>query len=120
MKTSACGVACLLFVGHSTARADSCEDVLKGGIFNKTTLSTSTDTASDYKAWLCSTTFKTHNEAISAGLGVGVPVYGVPLKVDATFTKEERDWVRILCDSGKLINFANLVSEPLSGSVASG
>jgi hypothetical protein len=29
-------------------------------------------------------------------------------------------WVRILCVNGKLINFANLVSEPLSGSIASG
>jgi hypothetical protein len=30
------------------------------------------------------------------------------------------EWVRILCVGGKLIDFARLVSEPLSGSVASG
>jgi hypothetical protein len=44
---------------------------------------------------------------------------GAPATLTGSRSREN-EWVRILCVGGKLIDFARLVSEPLSGSVASG
>lgn len=79
-----------ILTSAATARADSCDALLKDGIFNKKTVTEAHANRSDFTSWLCSTSFKTHQEARAAGIGLGVPVYGVPLKVEGQFSESER------------------------------
>ncbi len=75
-----------------------CGKILEAGIFDQTLLSTSESSRQTFSAWQCSTEFKTHDEAISAGVSIGVPIYGVPLKVDGSFSNQQRDtWKKAHC-----------------------
>lgn len=80
----------LIMTLNSQSSAD-CDAILRDGLFNKTNISESADLKKAYSDWMCSTEFKTHDEAIAAGISVGVPVYGVPLKIGGNFLKQDRD-----------------------------
>ncbi|MBF0537018.1 MAG: hypothetical protein HQL03_02060 [Nitrospirae bacterium] len=75
-----------------------CDVVLKGGIFNTTFLSSDANQKQTFNEWLCTTDFNSHNEAINAGVSVGVPIYGVPVRFGGTFSREEKDtWKHTNC-----------------------
>jgi hypothetical protein len=100
-----------------TAAADNdCDQVLKQGIFNSSTLSKSTLTQKSYQDWLCSTSYSRHDDALEQGVAMGVPFYGVPLKAGGRFSQAERDnFYRDQCRGSKAssdvsTNFMRLVS----------
>lgn len=94
-------VATIILLYHSgliSAQQTDCGKVLEAGIFDQTMISTSEASRQTFMAWQCSTEFKTHDEAISAGVSIGVPVYGVPLKLGGTFSSQERQaWKKTHC-----------------------
>jgi hypothetical protein len=94
---------CLITAAYNPSQVcaeDKCSDVLNGGIFNTLTINQSTTTQNDYTAWLCTTEFRTHQEAYDAGISLGFLVYGVPVKLGASFESTARDtWKRDHCQT---------------------
>lgn len=84
----------------AASAADSCSDVLSHGIFNTYSLSESASLRKSFHSWLCTTEFKTHQEAQDAGVGIGVPIYGVPVQIDGNFSQQQRDeWKKTNCQT---------------------
>jgi hypothetical protein len=80
--------------------ANDCNALLAGGVFNQLRLRTVSDIRLAIFDWECTTEFKTHDEAINAGLSIGFPVYGVPLSLGGTFSDTQRDtWKREHCST---------------------
>lgn len=69
----------------SNASADECSDLLRDSVFNSEEIKENGKEAQSFVSWQCSTSFKSHQEAVDAGLNVGVPVYGVPLEIGGTW-----------------------------------
>jgi hypothetical protein len=84
------------------AQADNgCSDILSQGIFNTLSFSENESLRQEFKSWLCTTEFHSHQDAMNAGIGLGIPVYGVPVKLDGTFSDSQRDeWKKTNCQSG--------------------
>jgi len=77
-----------------------CSDVLAHGIFNSTVIEQSASSRQSFTEWQCTSDFATHDEAIDAGVSIGVPIYGVPLKLGGSFSREERDtWKHDHCSN---------------------
>lgn len=77
-----------------------CRAVLAGGTFNTTNINKTTSSKKAFESWLCTTDFGTHDEAVGAGISVGVPVYGVPVKIGGTWTESDRQtWKMTHCQS---------------------
>lgn len=75
--------------------AQDCDEVLKDGVFNSTTISTSSESEKSFYQYIYSTDFTTHQEAMDAGISIGVPVYGVPVEIGGKFSKQQKDeWKR--------------------------
>jgi hypothetical protein len=80
-----------------------CAEVLRGGVFNTTRLIDDTASSLSYRSWQCSTEFSSHDQAVAAGLTVGFPIYGIPLKVGATFSNSEvKTWKTANCSQADL------------------
>lgn len=75
----------------TTLLAQDCDQVLKDGVFNTTTINSSTDVSKTFYEYIYSADFSTHQQAIDAGLSVGTVVYGVPLQIGGTFSKQQKD-----------------------------
>jgi hypothetical protein len=87
---------------REAAADNDCDQVLKQGIFNSSTLSKSTLAQKSYQDWLCSTSFITHDDALVQGVAMGVPVFGVPLKAGGRFSQADRDnFYRDQCPGSK-------------------
>lgn len=79
------------------AEGDMCRDVL-AGVFNTTQFQTGSADNEYFRKWQCSADFGNHDAAIASGLQVGVPVYGVPLKIGGTFDQSSKDsWKKSNC-----------------------
>ena len=77
-----------------------CRAVLAGGVFNTTNINSSQAAQDAFTAWECTTDFSTSDEAMSNGLSVGVPIYGVPVKIGDTYTNEQKaTWKHDHCSS---------------------
>lgn len=99
VRTLICTVLAANYVMPVQA-ADQCSDVLQQGIFNTTTVNQSVGIKNDYNAWLCTTEFRTHQEAHDAGVQIGFPVYDVPIQIGGTFDQSARDtWKKNHCSS---------------------
>jgi hypothetical protein len=68
-----------------------CDEVLRHGIFNQTKIDSDQSFRRSFYQWLYDMDFHTHDEAIAAGLSVGMVVFGVPLQIGGTFTKQQKD-----------------------------
>ncbi|MCW3127803.1 MAG: Allergen V5/Tpx family protein [Bacteroidetes bacterium] len=79
----------LLFL--TKAIAQDCDKVLSDGVFNTTSINSSTDISKAFNEYIYSSDFSSHQQAIDAGLSVGTVVYGVPLQIGGTFSKQQKD-----------------------------
>src|SRR5207247_2180335 len=68
-----------------------CDEVLRHGIFNQTRIDSDQSFRMSFYQWLYDMDFQTHDEAINAGLSIGAIVYGIPLQIGGTFSKEQKD-----------------------------
>ena len=90
----------------ATAQND-CNALLKGGVFDHIRVRKASDLRLAIDEWMCTTEFRTHDEAINAGLSVGFPVYGVPLTIGGTFSNTEREtWKKTHCQT-KQVKFSD-------------
>lgn len=95
----AAGSACL----SVPAAAQMCSDILKPALMTVSRSGQSSQAASAFTAWQCGKSFSSHDEAINAGIDVGVPVYGVPVKVGGTFASHDVDsWRSQNCSQSAL------------------
>jgi hypothetical protein len=85
------GSAALAIALPILAWGQDCNEVLRRGIFNTTTITSDATLKKTFDEWLYDMDFQTHDEAIRMGLSVGMVVYGVPLQVGGTFSKEQKD-----------------------------
>jgi hypothetical protein len=79
---------------------EECKAVLAGGVFNTTNV-VSTQAAQDaFTAWECTTNFSSAQEAMSNGLTIGVPIYGVPVKLGDNYSDEQKkEWKSEHCSN---------------------
>lgn len=91
-----------ILCSRKAAANNDCNQVLKQGIFNLDTLSTSTRAQKTYRDWQCSSTFSRHDDVLEQGVAMGVPVYGVPLEAGKGFSQADRDnFYRDQCHSAQ-------------------
>jgi hypothetical protein len=84
--------------GNVSAEGDRCADILRDGVFNKTILSQSNSLQQAFDNWTCAMDFGTHDDARSAGVDLGVEVYGVPIKLGGTWNSGTKDtWKKAHC-----------------------
>lgn len=77
------------------ANAQDCDQVLKDGVFNTTIINSSSDVSKALYEYIYSQDWSSHQQAIDAGISVGTVVYGVPLQIGGTFSKQQKDeWRR--------------------------
>src|SRR5581483_10285695 len=77
---------------------DQCSDILRDGVFNTHVVSSSQQNSENYRKWECTASFSNHNEAINAGLSVGLELFGVPLQVGGTWAQGQIDqWKNTHC-----------------------
>lgn len=80
--------------------AQDCNRVLEQGIFNQTFIQASESNRVSFQEWQCTTEFRTHDEAINAGVSVGVPIYDIPVQFGGTFSRAEREaWKSNNCNA---------------------
>lgn len=97
---AAISTAIALLSSHAAAQNADCEAILRQGIFNRQTTEESTRLRDQLRRMQCSASFSTHAEAHRAGFGLTVPVYGVPVTLEGTFSAEQRDtWKQANCSS---------------------
>jgi hypothetical protein len=83
-------LAILLSVSPLSAQ-DPCASITRQGIFDQSRYTNDQSYKEVVDDFVYVSDFQTHDEAIRAGLSVGAIVYGVPLRVGGTFTREQRD-----------------------------
>jgi hypothetical protein len=73
------------------AQSDQCNDVLKDGIFDVSHYNSDSQYRNTLDSWFYESDFQTHQQAADAGLSLGFPVYGVPIKIGGTFDQNQVD-----------------------------
>lgn len=77
-----------------------CKAVLAGGVFNTTNINQTQAAKDAFNSWECTTEFTTSQQALDAGVSIGVPIYGVPVKIGGTFSDDQRkSWKKDHCAS---------------------
>ena len=66
-------------------------DVVAKAFITKTVISQNSSLKESFDQFIYEADFSTHDDAIKAGISVGVPVYGVPLQVGSTFDRTTKD-----------------------------
>lgn len=69
----------------------NCGQILQQGIFNSTVIHSSSQMEHDFYQFVYASDWDTHDQAIDAGIQIGVPVYGIPLQIGGNFTKQQKD-----------------------------
>lgn len=78
--------------------ADSCSDILSQGVFDVVHVTDDSALGEAFRKWQCVVEVKDASEARSYGVGLGVPIFGVPVSLDASFSKEQRErWRKQHC-----------------------
>ena len=86
--------------GHVAAQTANCDAILRQGVFNRQTVEESTRMRDQLRRMQCASSFNTHAEAQNAGFGLTVPVYGVPVTLNGTFSTSQRDtWKQTNCSN---------------------
>ena len=83
------GSLALLLLSAGTSKADC--DAAQTAFIDQTVISQGAAQQNAFENYLYQEHFQTHDEAIKAGIAVGVPVYGVPLQIGGTFDKTTKD-----------------------------
>jgi hypothetical protein len=70
-----------------------CDSVLKDGVFDTILLSQSKSLSENLTEWLESVDYGEFQKAQSSGLNIGLPIKGVPVKLEASFTQDKfNEW----------------------------
>lgn len=87
---------------HAQATEPNCADILRFGVFDEHTFQADTNLRTRFEQALCNTDFGTYQEARNYGIGVGVPVYGVPVQISGSFDEaKKREWFKQHCEATK-------------------
>jgi len=99
-EVAATALSICLVVSAQTAPPDRCADVLRNGVFNIRMVNSTQANSENYRKWECTATFSTHNDAINAGLSVGLELFDVPLKIGGSWAQGAQDtWKQKHCSS---------------------
>ena len=83
-----------------TTPPDRCADVLRNGVFNVHTVHSTAANSDNYRKWECTATYTTHDEAIKAGLSVGLELFDIPLSLGGTWAHGTQEtWKQNHCTS---------------------
>lgn len=82
-------INCCLLISFTFAQ--NCDQVLKDGVFNQTSINSNSSLQTSFYEYVYSQDFSTHQEAIDAGISIGTIVYGVPIQIGGTFSKQQKD-----------------------------
>lgn len=104
-------IAVIIYAVNSSVSAqdlDLCSDVLKHGLFDIDETKESLKDDANFRDWQCSSSFKSHQEALDSGLNIGVVIYGVPLKIGGSWNEAKvSQWKNENCSaSSRQMNFA--------------
>jgi len=105
-------LSALAFVHAQSPDCQECRTVLAGGVFNTTNINKTQAAHDAFTAWECTTNFSSAEEAINAGVSVGVPIYDVPVQIGATFSdSQKKTWKNAHCsnNTSDTQSFSNLV-----------
>jgi len=89
-----------------------CKAVLAGGVFNTTNINKTQAAHDAFTAWECTTNFSTADEAMNAGVSIGVPIYDIPVKIGGTFSSSQKSaWKSAHCsnNTSESQSFSSLV-----------
>jgi hypothetical protein len=98
-------IASLTVLNHSLSEAQEseckeCRSVLQGGVFNTTNINKTQSSKRAFENWLCTTEFRTHDDAHAAGVSIGAVVYGIPIQVGGKYSDSQRDaWKKAHCQA---------------------
>ncbi len=85
------------------ARADSCADIISQGVFDLVHINDDNSLKESYRQWQCVTEIKDSSDARNYGIGIGVPIYDIPVSIDATYSKDVRErWRKKNCSDQDL------------------
>jgi len=95
------------------AEADSCSDILSEGVFDVVHISDDAALKEAFRKWQCVVEIKDASDARSQGVGLGVPIYGVPVSLDVKYSKEQRErWRKQSCsDTDYLLDVQHVRDE---------
>jgi hypothetical protein len=114
MRSATIALMLILSMSVRPARADSCGDILHDGVFDVTHISDDQALKEAYRQWQCVTEINNWSDAKGFGLGVGVPIYGVPVKIDTNYTKDHREqWQKQNCKTEDLNRDSRQVRDEL-------
>jgi hypothetical protein len=102
----------LSFLYAQNPDCQECRAVLAGGVFNTTNINKTQAAHDAFTAWECTTNFSSADEAMNAGVSVGVPIYDVPVKIGGTFSDSQKKvWKSAHCSNSTSDqqSFSNLV-----------
>ena len=85
---------------------DSCDDILKQGIFNEILTKQDRSVSENVFEWLKTSTFSEVKKKIDAGLKVALPIKGIPVNIGANFTEDEFNQWKQDVDQGRARNFS--------------
>jgi hypothetical protein len=89
----------MVLIGQN-AHAESCSDILSRGVFEVTQIDEDASLKESFRKFQCTTEISTAQDARGLGIGIGVPIYGVPVKLDTTYSKQHIDaWKKDHCSS---------------------
>jgi hypothetical protein len=100
------------FVHAQNPDCQECRAVLVGGVFNTTNINKTQAAHNAFTAWECTTNFSTADEAMNAGVSIGVPIYDIPVKIGASFSNSQKStWKSAHCsnNTSESQSFSNLV-----------
>src|ERR1051326_5689997 len=106
----ACGAS--LPANAQNPDCQECRAVLAGGVFNTTNINQTQAARDAFTAWECTTNFSTAEQAINAGVSIGVPIYDTPVKIGGTFSDSQKQaWKSAHCsnNTGDKQSFSALV-----------
>lgn len=82
----------------------NCADILSQGAFTTERINRSTWSREEFRRLQCASSFKSHDEARAVGLGVTVPVYGVPVLLSGDFSEQQRErWKSAHCSAAERV-----------------
>jgi hypothetical protein len=102
----------LSFVNAQNPDCQECRAVLAGGVFNTTNINKTQAAHDAFTAWECTTNFSSGEEAVNAGVSIGVPIYDIPVQIGATFSNSQKStWKSAHCsnNTSESQSFSNLV-----------
>lgn len=84
--------------GGRAQPASLCSIITTHPVFTQERIETQSDASFSFRQIQCASSWRTHQESMEAGIDIGVVVYGVPLEVGGSFSKQQVDqWKAASC-----------------------